>query len=255
MSRVEKFSVIGLDGLFSTPKEKNMKHALLQSLFILGMACTLSAREPYVFQIESEDVELNGLQFAHEGSFADFIDTLGQQVDTTSPYTIQADVNGPFVIVKIANNGQPPRDYWSPITPQEKKDLSELVRTLSNEKHLTLLGKKSELEAIEGRIVHLHPLKFLTIIFTDDALKACMKNMEGKAIVWKRFQSETVNSLTKENNAGNLTADQINDFAAKIGMKSADIASYINGQRWEQLITFLIGNVTIHKPQGKKYNM
>ncbi len=234
-----------------------MKHALLQSLFFVGAASTLSAYDPFVFQIESNQSEFSEVQFAHEGSFADLIDSLADRVDMSQPFTMSLDVDGAVVMIKVAqNNGQPPRDYWTPITDQEKRDLGELVRTLANEKQTTLWGKQSHLEGtLKPRLVHLHPLKFLTIIFTDNELKVCMKNLDGKLVVWKKFEGETADSLAKENNAGNITQDQINDFANKVGLSSAELAPYFQGQKWEQLISFLIAKVKVDKPQGKKYNM
>ncbi len=230
-----------------------MKQTLFQSLLILCSASTLTARDPFIFQIDSEK---ESVEFPSEASFADLIDSLGGQVDTSQPFTLAMDVNGPLVMIKVAqNNGHPPRDYHSPITAQEKKDLSELVRTLANEMQPALLGKKGHLESIGDRIVHLHPLKFLTIIFTDNELKVCMKNMDGKAFVWKKFQGETVESLAKEHKAGNLKHEMVNDFATKVGLSGGEIIPFISGQKWEQLISYLIGKVKVEKPQGKKYNM
>jgi len=234
-----------------------MKHALLQSLIFVGAASSLSAYDPFVFQVESNQSELAIVEFAHEGSFADLIDSLADRVDTSQPFTMSLDVDGSVVMIKVAqNNGQPPRDYWSPVTDQEKRDLAELVRTLANELQPALLGKKSHLEGtLKPRLVHLHPLKFLTIIFTDNELKVCMKNLDGKLVVWKKFEGETTESLAKENNAGNITQDQINDFANKVGLSSAELTPFFQGQKWTQLISFLIAKVKIDKPQGKKYNM
>jgi len=255
LSRVEKLSPVRLHGRLSTLNRKNnMKLLVLQSLFILGTASTLSAGEPFMVQIGGEE-ESVVFPLAEEASFADLIDSLGAQVDRSKPYTVAMNVAGPLITIKVAQNREPPRDYYTPITSQENNDLSELVRTLANNNKASLALKTSQLNRIGDRIVHLHPLKFLTIIFTNNELKVCMRNMEGKAFVWKKFQSETVESLDKENKAGNLKADMVSDFAKKVGLTTAEITPFIQNQKWEQFLSYLISKVKVEKPQGKKYDM
>jgi len=59
---------------------------------------------------------------------------------------------------------------------------------------------KGDLVAAGDRIDHVHPLRFLEAVFTDEELKVGIRNIRGKGWVWNHFVGGLKDSLSTEFN-------------------------------------------------------
>lgn len=146
-----------------------------------------------------------------------------------------------------------PRDYYAPISPRQKKDLSYIVNTLSKSSLVSLMRQKRDLERAGDRINNIHPLRFLIAIFTDEELKVGIRNIP-KGWVWDDFMKGLRDSLNEEAGRGNMRVDCIEDFARVLEINMSSIMPAIQSRRWEELVSTLIAIIP-RKGDTKRYGM
>jgi hypothetical protein len=142
-------------------------------------------------------------------------------------------------IVKI----QPKKEvesYDQLICTQDDKDtIYEIISTIAENGKLTLLFKQTDLRDLGEKIDHLHPLKFLTSIFTNPKLKVDMVNVFDDFFKRAGFMEGLGPNLTKEAEKEKLN-QYIGDFAAEVGVTEEGIKPYFEQRDWEGLVIYLI---------------
>ncbi|GAB4226968.1 MAG: hypothetical protein Tsb0021_03470 [Chlamydiales bacterium] len=147
-----------------------------------------------------------------------------------------------------------PRDYESGVTKNESEDIKYILDLLANKPTAKLLFYKSSLDAAGERVNHVHPLRFLEVVFTDEKAKVDILNISKKNWVWKQFINGLGESLNQEKGRQNLTNHQIEDFSSNIGLNSTLIMPSIKQSRWDEMVLLLIKHVP-RKTNTQKYNM
>lgn len=148
-----------------------------------------------------------------------------------------------------------PRDYAAPVSLKEKEDISYIVTNLASNSWTQLLNKKSSLKKAGDRVDHVHPLRFLMCIFTDEELKGgvnAIRSRGGK--IWKEFFSGLSSSLDEESQANNMRADMVDDFAKNVGINISLIQASIQESRWSDFMYLLIDNIPRNGNPGR-YDM
>ncbi len=143
------------------------------------------------------------------------------------------------------------RNYDENISAQDKDDIRYILRTLANNSLLKIGGSSSALKSAGDRIDRIHPLRFLQVVFSDEELKVCIANIQGRSWVWSEFLSGITGSLDDEAAHGNLKNQHIKDFAKNIKIKPEMITPYVEAEQWEELVTTLISNVPRTKNPNK----
>lgn len=198
-----------------------------------------------------------------EDRFLDVIDAMREQeavsqaADSQSDATLKLDitVTGSEIHANASSysKGQI-RNYYTPLSPKEKADVSYILRTLSNSSLVKITSHKSSLKKAGDRIEHIHPYRFLAFVFSNDELIVCMRNLQGRSWVWREFVDGVVGSLRDEASVGNLKPEYVNDFATHIKIDSNQIIPTIVSQRWEDLINLLIAIVP-RQGDSTRYDM
>jgi hypothetical protein len=148
-----------------------------------------------------------------------------------------------------------PRNFWTPLTAKEKDDITYILRTLSNQTLLKINSNKSALKGAGDRIEHLHPLKFLTFVFSNDELIVCMRNLQGRTWVWSEFLEGVIDSLKNEYTIGNILDEHVQELIVQSRVSDpAAISSHVHNQSWGTLINTLI-SVVPRKTEGNRYDM
>lgn len=148
----------------------------------------------------------------------------------------------------------PYRAYENTLTPQERATISDIVLTLANTSYPKLLLKKGELDRKGAQIDHVHPLRHLACIFTDEQLKAGIRNIREKKLVWRSYVNGLGSSLTEESQRDNLKEGYILDFAQMVGINPSLIWPLINERRWRDFIEVLIDSIP-RKGNPRRYDM
>lgn len=136
-----------------------------------------------------------------------------------------------------------PRDYFTLVTPEEKGNLSFIVTTLADKPLLSLAMMRTDLEMAGERIEHLHPIRFLHTIFTDEVLKVAIKNIRARGWVWNNFINGLKTSFNSENDIGNILEEHVFDLARAVGIDVRLIMSAVKEQQWEKFVDLLVRHV------------
>lgn len=144
------------------------------------------------------------------------------------------------------------RKYQLPVSESEKKDITFILKTLAQKSLASLWSYKSQLEYAGDRIDHLHPLRFLECIFTDNELKVYIYNIKKRGgWVWSEFIKGFKDSLQEESDIGNLKDEFLKDFVKKIGVELSLVYGVAQQQKWEDFVKTLIINVPREGDSGR----
>ncbi len=128
-----------------------------------------------------------------------------------------------------------------PCSEEDAMTIHHIIRTISEKGKWWLMKHRSEMNALGDSINHVHPLKFLETIFSDELLKERMKDVFDDYFKKNGFMEGVNRGLTARSNVGELDA-YIQDFANSVNAKKEDIQPYFDSQDWEGLVRHLIYN-------------
>lgn len=148
-------------------------------------------------------------------------------------------------IVKFPKKGPKDPSYQELACTQEDKDkIYEIITTVAETGKLSLLVKRGHLKALGAEINHVHPLKFLSTIFTHPYLRSCMWEIFDDYFKRKEFMEGLGPSLHREADRGKL-AQHIEPFAAEVGVSAEMVRPHFESREWEELVRFLIHNLGV----------
>lgn len=135
------------------------------------------------------------------------------------------------------------RNYYQPLSKQDRSQIAYIVRTCANKPTPTLLFYKSALEKAGATLDHLHPFRFLEAIFTDDELIVGVRVIRKKDWVWGDFFGGLKGSLTEESARDNVKLEHIIDFSQKLRIDPNLIIPALNNKQWSEFADILIEHV------------
>ncbi len=126
-----------------------------------------------------------------------------------------------------------------PCSEQDKARIIELVSTVAESSKLSLLFNQSHLKEIGSQINHVHPMKFLSIVFSNPHLKGCMFFIWDDYFKRTEFMDGLGASLSREADKGKLLL-YLDEFAAEIGASAGALKTFIDVRDWDNLVLYLI---------------
>lgn len=124
-------------------------------------------------------------------------------------------------------------------TDQDKANIYEIITAMAENGKLSLLLKQSYLKNLGAQINHVHPMKFLSTIFTNPRLRACMDEIFDDYFKRNGFMDGLGPSLTREADKGKLDM-LIGDFAAELKIPADGMKKYFQTRDWEGLVRHLM---------------
>lgn len=124
-------------------------------------------------------------------------------------------------------------------TDDDRSNIYELITIMSQSNKFQLLFKQGHLKSIGAQINHVHPLKFLSSIFSNPEIKSLMGNIRDDGFKWSGLIDGLGPSLTREAIKGKLDL-YLNDFAYEIGLSATEIHPYFQSRDWDSFVRFLI---------------
>ena len=123
----------------------------------------------------------------------------------------------------------------------DRANIHDLITTLAENGKISLLfNHQNTLKAIGVALEHVHPLKFLAVIFSNPHLKACM----GKVFEDYFKRTEFVEGLTpgmmRQFEKGKLYPF-LADFSKEVSVPEGELLPYFQSLNWEGLVRHLIG--------------
>jgi len=143
-------------------------------------------------------------------------------------------------IVRIPTNKPKDESYESLVCSEhDKACIHEIVTTLGEKGKFYLLFNQGHLKDLGTQVEHLHPLKFMSSIFSYQHLMSHMADIFDDYFKRTGFMDGLGPSLTLE--AGRNKLNQYLDkFAQEINVPLEKMAPYFRSHDWEGLVEFLI---------------
>lgn len=140
-----------------------------------------------------------------------------------------------------AKKGKPAsvRNYYANVTPSEKENIRFIIRSLAKYNWAQLAKEESSLKRAGDKINHVHPLRFLQTVFTDEELKVGIHVIRNKSLVWGEYYDGIRKSLNDETDLNNLL-QFLPDFAHHVGVHLDSLLPYAQSRQWSALIDILI---------------
>lgn len=123
-------------------------------------------------------------------------------------------------------------------TEEDKKIVYEIISTMANNNVLKLGLKASYLGKLGEKISHLHPLKFLSAIFTQPDLKLCMQDIYYSSFKRNGIMDKVGASLSSQMAEGVLM-QYFSDFCKEIQAEEEELKPYFESQEWVEMVRYL----------------
>lgn len=145
------------------------------------------------------------------------------------------------------------RDYYYTPDAEDLYHIDFIVTTMANQSEASLLFKRSQIESVGKKIEHIHPLKLLQIIFTDEKLKVGMRNIKKKTLVWPSFRSGLSGSLEEERCIGNMDEEYLYLFCEAVDLDLCSVLPLYQKGAWKEFLDTLIVKIP-RKGSSNRYS-
>lgn len=143
-------------------------------------------------------------------------------------------------IIKFPPPGSKTETYKDLVcTEQDKANIYEIITMMAENGKLTLLVKQSYLKNLGAQINHVHPLKFLSTVFSNERLRQSMEPIFDDYFKRTGFMDGLGSSLTREADKGKLDPF-LKDFAGEINLPIDNMRSFFQTRDWENLVRYLM---------------
>lgn len=224
---------------------RNMRQTFIKSfaglfflpLTLFGTNLTLIGSEGHAVEVSIDSTE----------KFSDVMQNLTSYFNDAGALTIDNPTTMTFIVANdeiIVRKKSNERNYAVPVSKSEKKDIAYVVNTLARDSLLSIAASRSSLNKTEDRIIHIHPLRFLMTIFSDEELKAGAHAIRDRGgMVWDGFLGGVSKSATEETAKKNMKLEFIQDFAREVKIDPQLIIGPIQQSRWKDLVNILIDKI------------
>lgn len=233
---------------------KNFLLAVLSSASVMLSAHHIvlqdSQGQSFVLDLHSEDRFIDVINSIHAFRGENSV------IDEDEVYTFQVSIPAKKNLELETLSKKPKlndRSFAAGITQAEAADISFILKTMANSSLPKIKAAETSLKKAGERIAHVHPFFFLSTIFTDEELKVCVRNLQGRAWVWKEFLRGIVDSLSEEHAKDNILPF-VNDFVAIVKVDPSMILPSLQANRWERFVNILI-DVVPREGSSDRYDM
>jgi hypothetical protein len=136
------------------------------------------------------------------------------------------------------------RSFSAEMKPAEKERITYITNTLADTWTPALLLKKKELEKAGDAVAHIHPLRYLGLIFANQELRQALRKVRKKSWVWGQFWDPMKMSLNRETERGEM--DSTISFRFSELTKTPSVRTLIDERKWDEMIEHLF-SANIHR--------
>ena len=128
--------------------------------------------------------------------------------------------------------------YQLSLSQSAKEKIHKLIHNMGTLSWPKLLWKKKDMEKLGDQVDHVHPLRFLGVIMSDDHLKECMREIASSPLKMSRFMAGLSEKLEKNAKAHNLLI-HVAGFAETVNKDPYRIEDLIIKKKWRALVDYL----------------
>ncbi|MBF5060242.1 hypothetical protein [Candidatus Neptunochlamydia vexilliferae] len=145
-------------------------------------------------------------------------------------------------LVPVLSQGSPYQPFYNlSLTPSDQSNISKIIKAMGDLGWVGLLKEKRAMEKIGDKVVHVHPLRFLSYIVTNPSLKKRLPKIMKDVFKRKGFLNGYgkrvgfSQRMTHELHRGNMM-QYVPGFARSIGVSQGLIMHYLDNHDWEGLV-------------------
>jgi hypothetical protein len=124
-------------------------------------------------------------------------------------------------------------------TEQDRANIYDIISTIAKNNKLTLLLKQGYLNSLGAQISHVHPLKFLSTIFTNPELAEGMQDVFEDYFKRSHFMGGLQPHLDREAAKDKLEIF-LPDFAAETQISLEKLRVCVREHNWEGIVRLLL---------------
>ena len=129
--------------------------------------------------------------------------------------------------------------YELSLSESASAKIYKLIHNMGTLSWPKLLWKKRDMEKLGDQIDHVHPLRFLGVIMSNDHLKDCMREVRDSPLKMNRFMNGLSEKLDKNFKHHNLLM-HIPGFAETVKKDPYRIEDLILKKKWRALVDYLL---------------
>jgi hypothetical protein len=129
--------------------------------------------------------------------------------------------------------------YQLSLSQNASEKIHKLIHNMGTLSWPKLLWKKNEMEKLGEQVDHVHPLRFLGVIMSDDHLKDCMRNISDSPLKMNRFMNGLSEKLDKNFKKSNLLP-YVAGFAETVKKDPYRIEDLVIRKKWHALVDYLL---------------
>jgi hypothetical protein len=129
--------------------------------------------------------------------------------------------------------------YRLPLTESEKAMIAKIITILAENNIFELAFIRSEMMKKGDKIRHVHPLRFMGIIFSDPELRRSMEKISHSYFKWNGFINGFAERADEEASRNNLMR-HLPGFAQHVNVDADHLAPFIQKRDWEGFLSYLI---------------
>lgn len=221
-----------------------------RQIFIAVMAASLTLQAVEVV-VRCPQGKLQMVQIEDYESFHNVISTLQDVHGQKGEYLLDFMAKAPLDLHAASAKS---RHYLQAVTASERSDINFIINTLGMSSLAKVTKSKSSLKKAGDRVDHVHPMRFLLTIFSDEPMKASIHAMQGRSWIWSEFISNLKDTFEEEAVRGTLTTNYIADFSQKLGLDFDTVNTYVQQHSWTGLVDYMISSIPRNADHGR-YNM
>ncbi len=124
-------------------------------------------------------------------------------------------------------------------TDKDRDTIHIIISNTAERNILWLAANRSDFYRMGEEITHVHPLKFLEIIFSSPYLKQCMSKIFNDFIKHPLFMRDLAANLRAKHETGELLCHAA-PFAKELDLQVEEIIPLLEDQDWNGLMRHLI---------------
>ncbi len=145
-------------------------------------------------------------------------------------------------LAAVLSQGSPFQPFHSlPLTASDQHNISKIIKSMGDLGWAGLLKHKKAMEKVGDKVVHVHPLRFLSYIVTNPSLKKRLPKIMGDMFKRRGFlhgygkRTGFSQRMSHELHRGNMM-QYVPGFAQAIGIPQRAVMHYFYDHDWEGLI-------------------
>lgn len=172
--------------------------------------------------------------------FDTLLQEFGDPKDQKAPVEIVQQVDRPVPLSIIRPQPHKKLPYHKlKCSDQDKAIIFTVVSTTANENILWLFAHKEKMNRMGDSITHVHPLKFLEVVFSDPNLKSCMISISEDTLKWWYYRSNLISQLKAKYETNELLR-HVKPFSRELTLAENAVRSFLEKKDWDGFFTYLM---------------